>query len=56
MADDNLDPETLKSIDKVIEEHGQTSTLAQRIKNWLSRMSNGELSDDDHNKIFEVIM
>ena len=52
---DELDKSIAESIEKVVDERGQTGSLAQKIKIWLLQISNGNQSQDDNNKQFEVI-
>ena len=44
-----------KAIDDISEEEGQTGSFSQKIKNWLIQISKGNLSDDDHEKQYDVI-
>lgn len=52
---DELDKSIAESIEKVVDERGQTGSLAQKIKIWLLQISKGNQSQDDNNKQFEVI-
>ena len=52
---DDLDKSIAESIEKVVEERGQTGSLGQKIKIWLLQISKGNQSQDDNNKQFEVI-
>jgi Na+/phosphate symporter len=53
--EDKLDEILEKAIDSIVEEEGQTGSLSQKIKNWLIQISKGSLSDDDHEKQYNVI-
>ena len=52
---DKLDEILEKAIDEISDEEGQTGSLSQKIKNWLVQISKGNLSDDDHEKQYQVI-
>ena len=52
---DKLDDILAETIDEITEEEGQTGALSQKIKNWLIQISKGNLSDDDHEKQYDVI-
>ena len=52
---EEIDKTIASSIETVVEEKGQTGSLAQKIKVWLIQISKGNQSQDDNNKQFDVI-
>lgn len=50
-----LDKALSKALDEVVEEAGQPQTVARRLKAWLTRMSEGEISREDKERFLKDV-
>jgi len=50
-----LDKALMEAIDAVVSEEGQPKAVAQRLKAWLSRMSENELGKDENTQFLNNV-